>query len=211
MSSKLKKDDKEKMEILKRFDDEHNYDNNQGTPSGNSNIFEEDDLIMYKQNGNIMSGGFKVESIILKKNISPETDTLDSEFLIENKNKGFTTPNLFQNLTVPCGLYYMEPSRNINPSNIKKYNYEITIEENDDGKEIDDDLFNKLLSDFTVEIPEKGKKGNKGKSKDIESEVEKKPKKQTRKKRKNKEEKEDKDNNKTKENSKKKTKKNRKQ
>jgi hypothetical protein len=114
-----------------------------------------DDLIFYKDNGNIMSGGYKINSILLQSNLP------------ENQNI-----KLNENLAIPSGLFYFKNPfkkfiKNYGGKNYDKDEDEDEDEdenenenENDDEDEneneyqdekivkeniIDDDIYNKLL------------------------------------------------------------------
>ena len=72
--------------------------------------FSGDDLVFYKENDKIMSGGYLINSIMLKEGISPMTT-------FNNKYSGGSHDNqkvssLFDNLAVPAGLFYMNPKQN---------------------------------------------------------------------------------------------------
>jgi hypothetical protein len=82
------------------------------------------DLIYYKDGeGNIMSSGYKVNSILLKTN-TPVMETLSKKY---------------ENLAVPCGLYYFNkpysPFINIGGNN----DNDSDIDDNDDVVNDDDD------------------------------------------------------------------------
>ena len=85
------------------------------------------DLIYYKDGeGNIMSSGYKVNSILLKTN-TPVMETLSKKY---------------ENLAVPCGLYYFNkpysPFINIGGNN----DNDSDIDDNDDVVNNDDDVVN---------------------------------------------------------------------
>ena len=68
------------------------------------------DLVVFKEGNNIMSGGYKIDSLFLKNNIPP----------IQNSNinlqKGGDITSLFSNLAVPAGLLLLQqkaPKKNI--------------------------------------------------------------------------------------------------
>jgi hypothetical protein len=143
------------------------------------------DLVYYKDGeGNIMSSGYKVNSILLKTN-TPVMETLSKKY---------------ENLAVPCGLYYFnEPyspfintgGNNDNDSdNNSDNNSDSNIDDNDDvvndddenitsyndetniingGKNIiSNDLYEKLLEMVKINKKiNKTKKNNKSKSKKV--------------------------------------------
>ena len=83
-----------------------------------------DDLIFYKDNGNIMSGGYKINSILLQSNLS------------ENKNN-IITDKLNENLAIPSGLFYFKnPFKN---DGGKKYNQNKHEDEDKNENENEDD------------------------------------------------------------------------
>lgn len=64
--------------------------------------FSGEDLVFYKENDKVMSGGYSINSIMLKEGISPMTTY--------NYSGGANT-SLFENLAVPAGLFYMNPKK----------------------------------------------------------------------------------------------------
>lgn len=60
-----------------------------------------EDLVFYQENGNIMSGGYLIDSILLKEGLSPITTFNQSGG--DNSEK---VSNIFENLAVPAGLFY---------------------------------------------------------------------------------------------------------
>jgi hypothetical protein len=72
-------------------------------------ILQDRDLIFYKNNGKIMSGGYDVESHMLQNDISPmRTLNIDQDGGKETTNKeDKKVSNEFENLAVPAGLYYI--------------------------------------------------------------------------------------------------------
>jgi hypothetical protein len=80
--------------------------------------FTGDDLIFYQDSntGQIMSGGYTIDSILLKKGVAPMTtlnkiggkkDDIDNDKDTENVS------SIFENLAVPAGLFYY-PEKNTN-------------------------------------------------------------------------------------------------
>ena len=87
------------------------------------------DLVVFKEGNNIMSGGYKIDSLFLKNNIPP----------IQNSNinlqKGGDITSLFSNLAVPAGLLLLQQKA-------PKKNIQTLYEER---KVVDSSLYDKLL------------------------------------------------------------------
>ena len=111
--------------------------------NNNGKFVQDDDFILYKENGKIMSGGFNVDSILLKKNLSP-ISTFNYNNIQSNN-----VSDLFKNLTIPSGLYFIE-QKSV-PDNRYKYDNESS----DDEEVIENDLYEKLLSIYTVDKKDK--------------------------------------------------------
>jgi hypothetical protein len=65
-------------------------------------VFEDNELVMYKENGKIYSAGFTVNSVMLQHGISP---------IISGGGRGEKTGGMegsFNNLAIPAGLYYFD-------------------------------------------------------------------------------------------------------
>lgn len=92
--------------------------------------FLEDELIFYKENDQIKSGGYSVKSTLLNNNISPMT-TMNSLIL----GGGEKVSDAFDNLAVPAGLFFI--------------NQKVPKGKNDEKfephKVIPDDLYDKLF------------------------------------------------------------------
>lgn len=77
------------------------------------NYFSGEDLIFYKDNntGKIMSGGYSIDSILLKEGLSPMI-TLNTDYeqdsLKDSLKGGNKVSNIFENLAIPAGLFYHE-------------------------------------------------------------------------------------------------------
>ena len=99
-----------------------------------AHILQNNDLIFYKgDHGNIMSGGYDVESHMLRNGISP-MKTLNFE---QNGGKEKKVSNSFENLAVPAGLYYITQPQS------KTTNKEQQIH-NKEHTTLPDDIFDKL-------------------------------------------------------------------
>ena len=64
------------------------------------NDFHTDDLIYYKNGEEIYSGGFHLNSLLLKQNISPI-----HTFNTQQQMGGNKVSQLYENLAIPLGLY----------------------------------------------------------------------------------------------------------
>jgi hypothetical protein len=104
----------------------------------------QNDLIFYKNTeGNIMSGGYNVESHMLQKGISP-MQTLN---VSQHGGKDDKVSNNFENMAVPAGLYYItQPThKNKEQMNYKKEHVALP-----------DDIFDKLYT--MIEYDDKKKR-----------------------------------------------------
>lgn len=110
-------------------------------------IFQ-NDLIFYKNpDGNIMSGGYNVESHMLQKGISP-MQTLN---LSQYGGKDDKVSSSFENMAVPAGLYY------ITQPNHKKKKEQMNYEK--EHVALSDDIFDKLYA--MIEYDDKKKRKTK--------------------------------------------------
>lgn len=116
--------------------------------------FLKDDLIFYKDgDGNIMSGGYSVESRMLEEGISPMR-TLNLEQIGGKDKKETKVSNGFENLAVPAGLYYITQSQNKTKfKHNEQYNYD------KDHAPLSDDIFDKLYE--MIEYNDKKKRKTK--------------------------------------------------
>ena len=88
-------------------------------------VFEDNELVMYKENGKIYSAGFNVNSVMLQHGISPiirgGSDCRDSD----GSKTGGTGDSLmretFNNLAIPAGLYYFDGLQQGGSSKREKY------------------------------------------------------------------------------------------
>lgn len=110
-------------------------------------IFQKD-LIFYKNpDGNIMSGGYNVESHMLQKGISP-MQTLN---LSQYGGKDDKVSSSFENMAVPAGLYYITQQNN------KKKKEQMNYEKQHVA--LPDDIFDKLYT--MIEYDDKKKRKTK--------------------------------------------------
>ena len=106
----------------------------------------QNDLIFYKNaDGNIMSGGYNVESHMLQKGISP-MQTLN---LNQYGGKDDKVSSSFENMAVPAGLYYITQQNHKN-KNKEQMNYQ------KEHVALPDDVFDKLYS--MIEYDDKKKR-----------------------------------------------------
>lgn len=93
------------------------------------NYFSGDDLIFYQDSntGQIMSGGYSIDSILLKKGIAP-MKTLNGGSKNDNDNDNNNVSSIFKNLAVPAGLFYFPQKNNINTNSIE-YNQSSPLNE----------------------------------------------------------------------------------
>jgi len=119
--------------------------------------FSGDDLVFYKDSdtGNIISGGYTIQSILLKENLAP-MKTLNTQYGGSNNNN---VSNIFDNLAIPAGLFYT-PQKGGN-NTVNEYSNASTLDD-----DIHDHLFkliqvNKSNKKLTKKNKNKNKKMNK--------------------------------------------------
>jgi hypothetical protein len=97
--------------------------------------FTDDDFLFYKAGDVIMSGGYSIDSLLLKEGISP-MQTFNS---LENNNQmgGNKPSNIFENLAVPAGLLF------INKKNIGSYS---SVSDYKETKMLPDNIFDEFMS-----------------------------------------------------------------
>ena len=66
------------------------------------------DMVFYKEDGKIMSGGFSIESLLLNKGESPMYTANNPD----NLTGGSSVGGMFNNLAVPSGLLYQKTKEN---------------------------------------------------------------------------------------------------
>jgi len=106
--------------------------------------FTGEDLVFYKENNQIMSGGYSIDSILLKEGIAPMT-TFNDSLSGGRKEK---VSNLFENLAVPAGLLYIQQKPKFN-----EHNYD----ESCDHCVLSDDIHDKLFALIELHKPKKQK------------------------------------------------------
>ena len=140
-----------------------------------------DDLVYYKENGRVMSGGFDINSILMKQGISPFS-SLNSNELPVNQSGGSSVSNLFKSLAVPSGLLYLHEKKkshkqlNYFQSGGKKNPTESLIkepeEEEEDEDEESDDEESDSDSDSDDESTTSSSESSSNSSSDNEEEIE---------------------------------------
>jgi|APGre2960657423_1045063.scaffolds.fasta_scaffold187133_2 hypothetical protein len=130
-------------------------------------VFEDNELVMYKENGKIYSAGFNVNSVMLQHGISP----ISCGSVGGGGSKtGGTGDSLmretFNNLAIPAGLYYFDGLQQGGSSKSEKYVNEDT--------HLSEDFYSTLLGlaeniegDYVggSEVDKAGSEGGKGKHK----------------------------------------------
>ena len=99
------------------------------------NEISANDLVVYKQGKDIISGGYKIDSLFLNNNISPLNNNNNS------KQIGGNFSSIFSNLAVPAGLLLLQQTTT-------KKSLDTII----DKSVIDDNLFEKLLKHSSEKI-----------------------------------------------------------
>ena len=112
------------------------------------------DFIVYEENGKIKSGGYDVDSFLLREGISP-IQTLNSE----NQKGGEKVSSPFENLSVPAGIFYIHTKVNknlldpLNQFDLKDCNY------NSQHIMLSDEIHDKLFQ--LIEVDKKKKRKTK--------------------------------------------------
>ena len=116
-------------------------------------ILNHNDLIFYKQDGQIISGGYSLNSALLKNGISPmQTMNTLEQTKTGGTNKVQKVSDMFTNFAVPAGLYLMNTTNTTNPTIDKPkghYDTHHTM--------LSDDIYDKL---FKLVQPDENMKKN---------------------------------------------------
>ena len=112
--------------------------------SNYSNTLNSNDLVFYQEGGNVMSGGYKLNSIFLQNGVSPmQTNNtkkrnkgLESEFE-NNPSLDKEVSSLFNDLVIPVGLFF-------NNSKMFPEN-KVPFKQYEEHSMISDDIFDKLF------------------------------------------------------------------
>ncbi len=119
------------------------------------NYMNSDDVIFSKdENGNIMSGGFCINSLFLKNNMTSPIETMNIIGGEKDCNVfNFNSDVNFKNVVVPFGLFYKQEK--MLKSSLGKLKKEIDVEDDD---EINDSIYDELLN--MIQIKENNNKSN---------------------------------------------------
>ncbi len=101
-----------------------------------------DDFVLYKNAENVMSGGYKLNSIFLKNGVSPmqtvnfRKNTLETNSL-KNEKPQNNISSLFEDLAIPAGLFF---------NNAKLFSEnKIPYQPYEEHSVLPDDIFDKLF------------------------------------------------------------------
>ena len=118
-------------------------------------VYTQDDFVFCKkENGEITSCGFRIDSTLMKHNMSPFIvySTKQDNHMDTRDN----VSDMFRNKSVPMGIYH---------TSAKRTRYPVNIEDDAEELEIDDDLYEKLLG--LVEVSQTSRKKMTKKKKQI--------------------------------------------
>ena len=110
-----------------------------------------DELVTYKQDGGVYSGGFNVNSVLMKLGISPMVTLNNNNNLNSNTDK---VSDLFESLAIPnwAIAYKNLYGGSSSSSGFDDYSTEFNKEyDNDDDAVVDDDIYNTLLGLVSVD------------------------------------------------------------
>jgi hypothetical protein len=109
-------------------------------------ITNDDDFVMIERGGEILSGGFHVNSILLKNKHSP-MHTLNQKIYGGERAESNNVSDIFKDLAIPAGIFYQ-------PNKFGGYREDKNkvIEENE---EINEDIYEKLVKLATIEETKK--------------------------------------------------------
>jgi len=109
--------------------------NNDELQNKETEVTDDDDFVMTERNGEIIAGGFRVNSLLLKHNQSP-MHTLNQQ--MQGGGPTENVSDVFKDLAIPAGIFY-QPT-----TTTKSGGYRLgenVVEEED----VDDDLYDKLV------------------------------------------------------------------
>ena len=125
------------------------------------------DLIYYSDNeGKIYSGGFSVNSIMIKEGLSPIM-TLNN---VSSTRQHDNISDLFSDLVIPSWTLHHENIKYNHDNNTSKNNLDYDSDDESDGY-ISDDLYEKLLG--LVTVSEKELKGGKNNTRKMKTKIKK--------------------------------------
>ena len=125
-----------------------------------------EDLIFYKDGNKIYSGGFSVDSLLLKKGHSPfMTFNNQQNGGKKNDENSDNVSDLFKNFVVPSGLLYLPDKECLNDDN--SFTNNTTEHETDDDDYISDDLHDRLINLASKSNQKLAKGGSKKKRKPV--------------------------------------------
>jgi hypothetical protein len=97
----------------------------------------DDDFVLLKEGKKILSGGYDIQSVLLKKGISP-IKTLNNQNIEEPNSEKVS--DLFNHLVIPSGLFYSQ--QNMNKNNFlsqDNQDFSSSDEDKDEDNDNDDD------------------------------------------------------------------------
>jgi hypothetical protein len=103
--------------------------------------FSGDDLVFYKEGEQIKSGGYLIDSILLKEGIAPMTTVNHDQSGAGHVKNLENVSDIFSNLAVPAGLFYMPHTSKYN-----EYDYN-KVEEH---FALSDDIYDRLFEMISV-------------------------------------------------------------
>ena len=106
-----------------------------------------DELLFYKKDDNIMSGGYSINSIFLNDGISP-MKTLNS--LENDQTGGKKVSSIFDNLAVPAGLFLINQNSFTGMSNLTTNKYK-------NSEMLPDNIFDEFMK--MIEVDKRNKRG----------------------------------------------------
>ena len=145
------------METTSEFIKNSSSNNNNNNNNNNNKLLENDEYVFYNEGGKVMSGGFSVESILLKNNGSLMSTKNDNQLYSGlGGGVGGKVSDIFKNLAIPFGIYLGPKQYGGGKSNNNNNND--NIDNNDDVKPLSDDIHDKLLDLVKVDSKSKARK-----------------------------------------------------
>jgi len=124
----------------------------------------DNEFVFYKDSeGDVYSGGFQVNSLLMKQGFSPIMTLNRGEQMGGTNGMGGTNvSDLFHNLVVPNWALAFPFKQSGGKSSIKKEEHYENSDEEEEYEVVDEDIHSKLLGMLTVNPSEMKKKSNKG-------------------------------------------------